>query len=97
MYELILMYALSSSATLGPDFGTPPSFMRRKLVSVLSENGKSCCMIDDVAIVKRYAGGACHAIPVSSDDGALSKAKKEVENTVNHFVVNFNLYIDFNF
>lgn len=63
----------------GPDFGLPPSFTKRKLVSVLSESGKTCCLIDDVSVVKRYATGSCHAIPVYSDDAALSKAKKEVK------------------
>ncbi|XP_077213910.1 polynucleotidyl transferase, ribonuclease H-like superfamily protein [Tasmannia lanceolata] len=64
----------------GPDFGAPPSFMRKKLVSVLSESGKTCSFIDDISIVKRYATGSCHSIPVFSDDEALSKAKKEVKN-----------------
>ena len=77
---------MCSLVTLGPDFGTPPSFMRKRLVSVLGENGKTCCLIDDVSVVKRYATEACHAIPVYSDDGALLKAKKEVENIVNIFL-----------
>ncbi|XP_068647867.1 small RNA degrading nuclease 5 isoform X2 [Aristolochia californica] len=63
----------------GPDFGSPPSFMRKKLVSVLNESGKNCSIIDDISIVKRYAGGPCNAIPVSCDDEALSRAKKEVK------------------
>lgn len=77
---------MCSPVTLGPDFGTPPSFMRKRLVSVLGENGKTCCLIDDVSVVKRYATEACHGIPVYSDDGALLKAKKEVENIVNIFL-----------
>lgn len=70
----------------GPDFGTPPSFMRKRLVSVLGENGKTCCLIDDVSVVKRYATEACHGIPVYSDDGALLKAKKEVKSGKANFI-----------
>ncbi|KAF6139614.1 hypothetical protein GIB67_037561 [Kingdonia uniflora] len=70
----------------GPDFGAPPSFIRKKLVTVLSENGKSCSLIDDVSVVKRYAAGSCHAFPISSDDEALSKARKEVKNDRVHFI-----------
>ncbi|KAJ4952289.1 hypothetical protein NE237_029121 [Protea cynaroides] len=70
----------------GPEFGSPPSFMRKKLVTILSESGKTCSFIDDVSLVKRYAAGSCHAFPVSSDDEALSKAKKEVKNDNIHFV-----------
>lgn len=63
---------------LGPEFGSPPSFMRKKLLKILSECGKVSSFIDDVSVVKRYASGSCHAFPVSSDDEVLSKAKKEV-------------------
>ncbi|XP_043719793.1 small RNA degrading nuclease 5-like isoform X2 [Telopea speciosissima] len=70
----------------GPEFGSLPSFMRKKLVSILSESGKTCSFIDDVSIVKRYAAGSCHAFPVSSDEEALSKARKEVKNDNVHFV-----------
>jgi len=55
--------------------------MRKKLVDVLSEVGKTSSFVDDVSIVKRYASGACHALPVSSDDDALLKASKEVPGT----------------
>lgn len=71
----------------GPDFGSPQGqFMRKKLVNVLSEFGKTSSFIDDVSIVKRYASGTCHALPVSSDDEALSKASKEVKNEKVQFV-----------
>ncbi|XP_042492746.1 small RNA degrading nuclease 5-like [Macadamia integrifolia] len=70
----------------GPEFGSPPSFMRKKLVTILSESGKTCSFIDDVSLVKRYAAGSCHAFPVSSDDEALSRARKEVKNDNVHFV-----------
>ncbi|KAF8404365.1 hypothetical protein HHK36_009248 [Tetracentron sinense] len=76
----------SLALELGPESGSPPSFMRKKLVTVLSESGKTCSFIDDVSIVKRYAAGSCHAFPVSSDDEALSKARKEVKNDKIHFV-----------
>ncbi|PON99713.1 Exonuclease/helicase-like [Trema orientale] len=70
----------------GPDFGSPPSLMRKKLLTVLSDSGKVSSIIDDVSIVKRYASESSHAFPVSSDDAALSKAKKEVKNERVHFV-----------
>lgn len=63
---------------LGPDFGSPPVWVRKKLLTVLSESGKISSIIDDVSIVKRYASESSHAFPVSSDDEALSKAIKEV-------------------
>ncbi|OVA10693.1 Exonuclease [Macleaya cordata] len=71
----------------GPEFGSPPpSFTRKKLVTLLGESGKTSSFIDDVSIVKRYAAGSCHAFPVSSDDEALSKARKEVKNDKVHFI-----------
>ncbi|KAK6277213.1 hypothetical protein POUND7_017536 [Theobroma cacao] len=70
----------------GPDFGSPPSFMRRKLLSLLGECGKTSSFIDDISIVKRYASESSHAIPVCSDDEALLKARKEVKNDRVHFV-----------
>lgn len=70
----------------GPDFGTPPSFMRRKLLTLLGECGKTSSFVDDISIVKRYASESSHAIPVCSDDEALLKARKEVKNDRVHFV-----------
>ncbi|XVE55223.1 hypothetical protein DITRI_Ditri03aG0142300 [Diplodiscus trichospermus] len=70
----------------GPDFGSPPSFMRRKLLTLLGECGKTTSFIDDISIVKRYASESSHAIPVCSDDEALLKARKEVKNDRVHFV-----------
>lgn len=63
---------------VGPDFGSPPSFVRKKLLAVLCECGKTSSFIDDISIVKRYASSSSHVFPVSSDDEALLKAKKEV-------------------
>ncbi|KDP43069.1 hypothetical protein JCGZ_25255 [Jatropha curcas] len=70
----------------GPDFGSPASFLRRKLLTVLSESGKISSVIDDISVVKRYASESSHAFPVSSDDEALSKAMKEVKNDRVHFI-----------
>ncbi|XP_073013972.1 small RNA degrading nuclease 5 isoform X1 [Typha latifolia] len=64
----------------GPDFGSPPSFMRRKLVSVLNQSGKTCSLIDDMSVVKRYSDESCNSISVFSDNEALSRAMKEVKN-----------------
>ncbi|KAJ8450370.1 hypothetical protein Cgig2_004827 [Carnegiea gigantea] len=70
----------------GPDFGSPRQFAKKKLLTLLSEHGKTSSFIDDVFIVKRYASGTCHALPVSSDEAALSKAAKEVRSDKVHFV-----------
>ncbi|XAR62424.1 Exoribonuclease II [Bertholletia excelsa] len=70
----------------GPGFGSPQSFMRKKLLTVLSESGKATSLIDDISIVKRYASESSHSIPVFSDDEALSKANKEVRNDKVQFV-----------
>ncbi|KAJ1407560.1 RNA exonuclease 1-like, exonuclease domain, partial [Sesbania bispinosa] len=61
----------------GPDFGSAPSFMRKKLLSILSESGKTSSLIDDISIVKRFASESSHAIPVTSDEEALAKTNKE--------------------
>ena len=66
---------------LGPEFGSPPSFMRKKLLTVLNDCGKTSSFIDDISIVKRYTSVSSHAFPVAFDDEALSKAKKEVDVT----------------
>lgn len=62
----------------GPDFGRPPSFMRKKLLTVLGESGKASSFIDDILVVKRYASESSHSIPVTSDEESLSKTIKEV-------------------
>lgn len=64
---------------IGPDFGSPPSFVRKKLLTSLSECGKASTLIDNISIVKRYASESSHAIPVCSDEEALLKARKEVK------------------
>ncbi|XP_047963864.1 small RNA degrading nuclease 5 isoform X2 [Salvia hispanica] len=70
----------------GPGFGLPPALMRKKLLTVLSDSGKTSSLIDNVSIVKRYASESSHAIPVSSDDEALMKAKKEVKSDRVQFI-----------
>ncbi|KAK9068609.1 hypothetical protein SSX86_012724 [Deinandra increscens subsp. villosa] len=70
----------------GPDFGRPPSFMRKKILTLLGESGKASSFIDNISIVKRYAAEFSHSIPVASDDEALSKTIKEVKNEKVHFV-----------
>ena len=62
----------------GPDFGSPPSFSRRKLASVLHESGKKCSLIDDVGVLDRYSDASCNSIAVFSDKDALSRSMKEV-------------------
>ncbi|XVF39153.1 hypothetical protein PTKIN_Ptkin01aG0013100 [Pterospermum kingtungense] len=76
--NLYLKFSMSLLPVLGPDFGTPPSLMRRKLLTLLGECGKTSSFIDDISIVKRYSSESSHAIPVCSDDEALLKARKEV-------------------
>ncbi|KAK6114980.1 hypothetical protein DH2020_007249 [Rehmannia glutinosa] len=70
----------------GPSFGVPAALMRKKLTTLLSESGKTSSLIDNVSIVKRYASESSNTIPVSSDDEALSKARKEVKNDRVHFI-----------
>ncbi|XP_073035557.1 small RNA degrading nuclease 5 isoform X1 [Primulina eburnea] len=70
----------------GPGFGLPSTFLKKKLLTVLSESGKTSSLIDSVSIVKRYASEASHSIPVTSDDEALLKAKKEIKNNKVHFI-----------
>ncbi|XP_022981433.1 small RNA degrading nuclease 5-like [Cucurbita maxima] len=70
----------------GPEFGSPPSLIRKKLLTILGENGKTSSFIDDVSTVKRYSSESSHAFPVTSDDEALSRAKKEVMNERVHFI-----------
>lgn len=71
-------YAEGNILETGPGFGLPSTFLKKKLLTVLSESGKTSSLIDSVSIVKRYASEASHSIPVSSDDEALLKAQKEV-------------------
>ncbi|CAN6686579.1 unnamed protein product [Malus baccata var. baccata] len=70
----------------GPDFGTAPSLVRKRLLTVLSESGKTSSIIDDISIVKRHASELSHAVPVFSDDEALSKAQKEARNEKVQFI-----------
>ncbi|XP_027089716.1 small RNA degrading nuclease 5-like isoform X1 [Coffea arabica] len=70
----------------GPDFGSPPSFVRKKLLTVLGEYGKTSSIIDDTSVVRRYSSELSRSIAVSSDDDALSKARKEVRNDMVHFI-----------
>ncbi|KAK4273945.1 hypothetical protein QN277_017244 [Acacia crassicarpa] len=70
----------------GPDFGSPPSFMRKKLSSILSESGKTSSLVDNISVVKRYASESSNAIPVASDDEALARITKEVKNDKINFV-----------
>lgn len=74
----MLIGCLFSCFQSGPDFGSPPSLIRKKLLNILGENGKTSSFIDDVSTVKRYSSESSHAFPVTSDDEALSRAKKEV-------------------
>ncbi|KAG5110843.1 hypothetical protein JHK82_040066 [Glycine max] len=82
----VLSFCLIPLYLLGPNFGSPPSFTRKKLLSILSESGKTSSLIDDISVVKRYASESSHAIPVTSDDVALAKANKEVKNGKVHFI-----------
>ncbi|KAE8735085.1 Small RNA degrading nuclease 5 [Hibiscus syriacus] len=85
-HDLIIDTSVLYKHPRGPDFGSPPSFMSRKLLTLLGECGKTSSFIDDISIVKRYASESSHAIPVCSDDEALLKARKEVKNDRVHFV-----------
>uniref|UniRef100_A0A1D1YE22 Small RNA degrading nuclease 5 n=1 Tax=Anthurium amnicola TaxID=1678845 RepID=A0A1D1YE22_9ARAE len=70
----------------GPEFGLAPSFVRKKLFSVLHETGGTCSLIDDISVIRRYSDASCNSIPVTSDDEALSRALKEVKKEKVKFV-----------
>ncbi|KAG2243567.1 hypothetical protein Bca52824_094588 [Brassica carinata] len=70
----------------GPDFGSPPELIRKRLLDILNESGKTTCIVDNMNIVKRYASETSNSVPVSSDDEALSKAMKEVKKSRSQFV-----------
>ncbi|XP_010519377.1 PREDICTED: small RNA degrading nuclease 5-like isoform X2 [Tarenaya hassleriana] len=70
----------------GPDFGSPPEMVRKRLLTVLSESGKTTSIIDNINIVKRFASESSNSIPVSSDDEAISKAVKETKNNRSQFI-----------
>eukprot|EP01018_Ginkgo_biloba_P018876 Gb_18905 [translate_table: standard] len=82
----------------GPEFGNPPSVSRQKLVSLLSDHGQRCSLVDQKAVLLRYAPGSCNAILSLSDDDALSKAEKEVKKEQVNFVwtqfSELNLYLE---
>lgn len=86
----------------GPDFGRPPSFTRKKFLTVLGDSGKASSFIDNISIVKRYASESSHSIPVTCDDEALSKAIKEVLylsynyglNAINNNVLTFTYVLE---
>ncbi|KAJ4866484.1 Small RNA degrading nuclease 5 [Raphanus sativus] len=70
----------------GPEFGSPPEMIRKRLLNVLNESEKATSIVDSINIVKRYASESSNAIPVCDDDEALSKAMKEVKNRRSQFV-----------
>ncbi|KAF8090996.1 hypothetical protein N665_0458s0001 [Sinapis alba] len=70
----------------GPDFGSPPELIRKKLLDILNESGKTTSVVDNMNIVKRYASESSNSVPVSSDDEALAKAMKEVKKSRSQFV-----------
>ncbi|CAN6475901.1 unnamed protein product [Victoria cruziana] len=70
----------------GPELGSMAPVLRKKLVSVLSENGQTSSLIDDSSVLRRYAVGTSHAISAVSDEDALGKAKKELNNRKINFV-----------
>jgi hypothetical protein len=73
----VYVYHLMSCSP-GPDFGSPPSFSRRNLASILHESGKICSLIDEVNVLNRYSDASCNSIAVFSDNDALSRSMKEV-------------------
>lgn len=70
----------------GPAFGNLPCVSRQKLVSLLSDQGKVCSLVDQKEVLQRYASASCNAILSFSDDDALSKAAKEVNKDCVDFV-----------
>lgn len=70
----------------GPNFGKRSGFYKENLLTVLNKHGCQCSVVDRRPILQRFAVGSCHAIPCTSDDEALSKARKEVRNKHRKFV-----------
>ncbi|XP_078441132.1 polynucleotidyl transferase, ribonuclease H-like superfamily protein isoform X2 [Wolffia australiana] len=70
----------------GPEFGSAPQFTKKKLVTILHESGRTCTLIDEPSVVKRYSDTASNSIPITSDDGALSKLLKEVKREKIDFI-----------
>eukprot|EP01018_Ginkgo_biloba_P024609 Gb_37458 [translate_table: standard] len=66
----------------GPEFGNPPSVSHQKLVSLLSDHGQRCSLVDQKAALQCYAPNSCNAILSLSDDDALLKAKKRVTEMI---------------
>ncbi|KAG0462655.1 hypothetical protein HPP92_021131 [Vanilla planifolia] len=69
----------------GPQFGTNSSIVH-KLVSVLQECGKTCSIVDDMPVIKRYSDDSCNSIPVFTDNDALSRTIKEVKKDKINFI-----------
>ncbi|XP_057834287.2 small RNA degrading nuclease 5 isoform X2 [Cryptomeria japonica] len=70
----------------GPGFGKPSSVVCQNLVSLLSDQGQKCSLIDQKNVLQHYACRSCNAILSFSDDDALLKAAKEVKNENVNFV-----------
>eukprot|EP00252_Welwitschia_mirabilis_P002764 TRINITY_DN12743_c0_g1_i1.p1 TRINITY_DN12743_c0_g1~~TRINITY_DN12743_c0_g1_i1.p1 ORF type:complete len:524 (-),score=96.34 TRINITY_DN12743_c0_g1_i1:84-1511(-) len=70
----------------GPTFGNPRRFIHPKLVSVLSDHGRVCSLIDRKEILQKYAQGSCNAILSLTDDDALKKVIKEVRKEHVNFI-----------
>eukprot|EP01018_Ginkgo_biloba_P002652 Gb_27201 [translate_table: standard] len=66
----------------GPEFGNPPSVSHQKLVSLLSDHGQRCSLVDQKAALQCHAPGSRNAILSLSDDDALSKAKKRAAKMI---------------
>ncbi|PKA54538.1 Small RNA degrading nuclease 5 [Apostasia shenzhenica] len=77
---------IKNVAPLGPEFGSRSSVMRCKFISVLYECGRKCSLVDEISVLRRYSDESCNAVPVYSDEDALSRAVKEVKNDKVSFV-----------
>eukprot|EP01018_Ginkgo_biloba_P017734 Gb_08967 [translate_table: standard] len=72
----------------GPEFGNPPNVSRQKLVSLLSDHGQRCPLVDQKATLQCYAHGSCNAILSLSDDDALSKDEKRAAEMIALMICN---------
>ncbi|KAH7300530.1 hypothetical protein KP509_24G066800 [Ceratopteris richardii] len=70
----------------GPGFGNSSASLKENLLSVLSNHGNPCSVIDRRVMLQRYAVGPTHSLPCTTDDEALLKVKKEVRNKQRRFV-----------
>ncbi|GAX82434.1 hypothetical protein CEUSTIGMA_g9862.t1 [Chlamydomonas eustigma] len=80
----------------GPSYGTPEHEGSHvvKLVDVMSDHGRRCCLVDRKEALTRYATGSSSAIPVYSDADAAQQLSKEAGRNTYAFL--WSQFMDLN-